>query len=67
MRRTPGSAVDDVSQVDVLSAAAVAAGSTIGVLIDVDEGMHRCGVASAEEALPIARRIDAAPGSPSRA
>jgi D-serine deaminase-like pyridoxal phosphate-dependent protein len=55
-------AVDDVSQVDVLSAAAVAAGSTIGVLIDVDEGMHRCGVASAEEALPIARRIDAAPG-----
>ena len=37
--------------------AAVAAGSTIGVLIDVDEGMHRCGVASAEEALPLARRI----------
>jgi len=55
-------AVDDVAQVDVLSAAAMAAGSTIGVLIDVDEGMHRCGVASAEEAIPLARRIAAAPG-----
>lgn len=55
-------AVDDARQVDVLAAAAVAAGSTIGVLIDVDEGMHRCGVGSAEEALPIARRIAAAPG-----
>ena len=55
-------AVDDVDQVDALSRAAVAAGSTIGVLIDVDEGMHRCGVASAEEALPLARRIADAPG-----
>jgi D-threonine aldolase len=55
-------AVDDPVNVDELSAAAVAAGSTIGVLIDVDEGMHRCGVASADEALPIARRIADAPG-----
>ena len=56
-------AVDDaVAGRPVLSAAAVAAGSTIGVLIDVDEGMHRCGVASAEEALPLARRIADAPG-----
>jgi len=55
-------AVDDPVHVDLLSAAALAAGSTIGVLIDVDEGMHRCGVASAEEALPLARRIAAAPG-----
>jgi D-serine deaminase-like pyridoxal phosphate-dependent protein len=55
-------AVDDLGQVDALSAAALAAGSTIGVVIDVDEGMHRCGVGSAEEALPLARRISAAPG-----
>ena len=55
-------AVDDAVQVDQLSAAAVAAGSTIGVLIDVDEGMHRCGVTSTEEALPLARRISDAPG-----
>lgn len=55
-------AVDDAVQVDALSRAAVAAGSTIGVLIDVDEGMHRCGVTSTDEALPLARRIDDAPG-----
>jgi D-serine deaminase-like pyridoxal phosphate-dependent protein len=55
-------AVDDAVQVDELSRAAVAAGSTIGVLIDVDEGMHRCGVASADEALPLARRIADSPG-----
>ncbi len=55
-------AVDDLVQIDALSQAAVAAGSTIGVLIDVDEGMHRCGVTSGEEALPLARRIADAPG-----
>jgi D-serine deaminase-like pyridoxal phosphate-dependent protein len=55
-------AVDDPIQVDLLSGAAVAAGSTIGIFIDVDEGMHRCGVATLEEALPLARRVAAAPG-----
>lgn len=55
-------AVDDLVQVDELSAAASAADSTIGVFVDVDEGMHRCGVADAEEALRLARRIAAAPG-----
>jgi D-serine deaminase-like pyridoxal phosphate-dependent protein len=54
--------VDDAVQVAELSAAAVAAESTIGVLIDVDEGMHRCGVASSEEALLLAHRIADAPG-----
>ena len=55
-------AVDDTVQIGELSRAAVAAGSSIGVLIDVDEGMHRCGVASADEALVLARRIADAPG-----
>jgi len=55
-------AVDDTVQVDLLSRAATEAGSTIGVVIDVDEGMHRCGVASADEAIPLAKRIVAAPG-----
>jgi D-serine deaminase-like pyridoxal phosphate-dependent protein len=55
-------AVDDAFQVDGLSRAAVAAGSSIGVLIDIDEGMHRCGVTTSDEALPLARRIDASPG-----
>jgi D-threonine aldolase len=55
-------AVDDPAQIDELSRAATAAGSTIGLFIDVDEGMHRCGVASAEEALALARKIAASPG-----
>lgn len=55
-------AVDDAIQVDGLSRAATEAGSTIGVLIDVDEGMHRAGVDTAEEALPLAQRIADAPG-----
>lgn len=55
-------AVDDEVQIDGLSRAASEAGSTIGVLIDVDEGMHRCGVDSAEEALPLAQRIAESPG-----
>ena len=55
-------AVDDPVQIDLLSAAAVKAGTTIGVFIDVDEGMHRCGVETLEEALPLARRIADAPG-----
>jgi len=55
-------AVDDAVQVAELSSAAVAAASNIGVLIDVDEGMHRCGVASPGEALALARTIADAPG-----
>jgi D-serine deaminase-like pyridoxal phosphate-dependent protein len=55
-------AVDDPVQIAELSRAATAAGSTIGIFIDVDEGMHRCGVASPEEALSLARLIAAAPG-----
>jgi D-serine deaminase-like pyridoxal phosphate-dependent protein len=55
-------AVDDAAQIDGLSRAAVAAGSSIGVLIDVDEGMHRCGVTSSEEALPLASLITESPG-----
>jgi D-serine deaminase-like pyridoxal phosphate-dependent protein len=55
-------AVDDLSNVDELSSAAVAAGSTIGVLVDVDDGMTRCGVTSAAEALALVRRIADSPG-----
>jgi len=55
-------AVDDAIQVDELSHAATTAGISIGVLVEVDSGMHRCGVASTDEALALARRIDAAPG-----
>ena len=54
--------VDDTSDAEALSAEAVAAQSEIGVLVEVDTGMHRCGVDSREEALSIARRVEELPG-----
>ncbi len=54
--------VDDVGDAEALSAAAVDAGSTLGVLIEVDTGMHRAGVDTPEEALTVARRILELPG-----
>jgi D-serine deaminase-like pyridoxal phosphate-dependent protein len=57
-----GVVVDDPEPVATLSRAAVRAGATIDVLIDVDILLHRCGVASAADAIAIARVIDRAPG-----
>ena len=54
--------VDDAGDAEALSDAAVAAGTTIGVLVEVDTGMHRSGVDSPEEALAVARRIQSLPG-----
>jgi len=48
-------AVDSIASLDRLSAAARAAGSTIGVLVEVDIGMGRGGVRWQEEALTLAR------------
>jgi D-serine deaminase-like pyridoxal phosphate-dependent protein len=55
-------AADDVVQADGISAAAVEAGSTIGVLVEVDTGMHRCGTESMTETLAVARRVAELPG-----
>jgi D-serine deaminase-like pyridoxal phosphate-dependent protein len=54
--------VDDADNVEQMSRAAHVAGSTIGVLVEVDIGMGRCGVEPGEEALALARRIHASPG-----
>lgn len=54
--------VDDEKNIEELSHAAQAAGTTIGVLVEVDLGMGRCGVEPGEPALPLARRIQASPG-----
>jgi D-serine deaminase-like pyridoxal phosphate-dependent protein len=54
--------VDDAGDAEGLSAAALAAGSTIGVLVEVDTGMHRSGVDSPDEALAVARRVHGLPG-----
>jgi D-serine deaminase-like pyridoxal phosphate-dependent protein len=53
--------VDDPGDAEALSAAALEAGSTIGVLVEVDTGMHRAGVDSPDEALAVARRVSQLP------
>ena len=55
-------AVDSAANLYDLSAAAVAAGSVIGVLVEVDVGMNRGGVRSKEEALDVARHAVSLPG-----
>jgi D-serine deaminase-like pyridoxal phosphate-dependent protein len=54
--------VDDVGDAEALSAAAVAAGSTIGVLVEIDTGMHRSGVDTPAEAVSVAMRVAELPG-----
>jgi D-serine deaminase-like pyridoxal phosphate-dependent protein len=45
-----------------LSAAAAGAGIELGVLVEFDSGLHRCGVQTPEEAESLARRIARLPG-----
>jgi D-serine deaminase-like pyridoxal phosphate-dependent protein len=52
-------AIDSISGIDVLASAAAAAGVTIGVLVDVNVGQGRCGVAPGDEAVALARRAAA--------
>jgi D-serine deaminase-like pyridoxal phosphate-dependent protein len=55
-------AVDDGSNVQDLSQAAQATGVLLRVLVEVDIGMHRCGVAPGEPALSLAQQVEKAPG-----
>ena len=55
-------AVDSQRGAQLLSGAAVRAGSNIEVLIDVDVGLNRCGVRSAPEAVALARMVLEAAG-----
>ena len=55
-------AADDPAPVEALSHLAVRAGVSVGVVIDVDILLHRCGVASMPEAVALARTIESAPG-----
>jgi D-serine deaminase-like pyridoxal phosphate-dependent protein len=50
-------AVDDAENAVEIAAAARAATSTVGVLIEVDTGMDRAGVDTAEQAVTLARRL----------
>jgi D-serine deaminase-like pyridoxal phosphate-dependent protein len=55
-------AVDSVEGAEASSAAARRAGSEIGVLVDIDVGMGRAGVRSAEDAVRVAAAVDGLPG-----
>lgn len=57
-----GVVVDDPEPVAALSREAVRAGAIVDVLIDVDILLHRCGVASAPEAVRLADAVDRAAG-----
>lgn len=61
-RARPMVAVDSADNVRMLSAAAAAAKLTLGVLVEVDIGMHRCGVPPGEPALALARLVASLPG-----
>ena len=54
-------AVDDANNAEAISAAACQTGCEIGVLIDIDVGMGRCGVRTQEEARVLAERISRLP------
>ena len=55
-------AVDSAVTAEAISHAARAAGSTIDLLVELDVGLRRCGVASAEDAATLAKAIDQLPG-----
>jgi 3-hydroxy-D-aspartate aldolase len=54
--------VDDVANVDDLSAAAVKHGTQLEVFVEIDCGAGRCGVKTPEEVVTIAKAVAAAPG-----
>ncbi|MBI4264846.1 MAG: DSD1 family PLP-dependent enzyme [Acidobacteria bacterium] len=55
-------AVDSTAGLEQIAAAAVRAGATVGVLVDLDVGQGRCGVTPGPEALALAQRVAAAQG-----
>ncbi|WP_172292454.1 DSD1 family PLP-dependent enzyme [Pseudoruegeria sp. HB172150] len=54
--------VDDAANVDVLAEAAQRHGTQLNCYVELDIGMHRCGVATPAEAVALAAAIDTAPG-----
>ena len=55
-------AVDSAAGLEALSAAATEAGVTIGVLVDLNVGQNRCGVAPGDEAVALGKRAIGMPG-----
>ncbi|MDE2356178.1 MAG: DSD1 family PLP-dependent enzyme [Alphaproteobacteria bacterium] len=63
-RRSPGlmAVVDHLAAVAALGAALVEAEAELTLLVDIDPGFHRTGVADADAAVALAQAIVAAPG-----
>lgn len=61
-RARPIVAVDSQNNARMISEAAVAAGVDIGVLVEVNIGMNRCGVAPGQTALELAKHVAGLPG-----
>lgn len=57
-----GVCADDPVQVDAYAAAAQRFGTTLHVLVEIDVGAARCGVAPGDAAVGLAKQIDAAEG-----
>ena len=57
--RTVTVAVDSTTGVDLIADAARRAGVTVGVLVDLDVGQNRCGIAPGQEALRLAQYVHA--------
>ena len=55
-------AIDSDRAAATLAEAAKSAGSTIGILIDLDVGNHRTGLSSAERSLRLAKAVSRTPG-----
>lgn len=55
-------AVDEIAQTRAISEAARAANVTVGVLVELDCGMGRCGVPPGEPVLDLARQVTVLPG-----
>jgi D-serine deaminase-like pyridoxal phosphate-dependent protein len=55
-------AVDEAENAASASAAAATAGSTLGIMVEVDTGMDRCGADTAQDALAVARQVMDLPG-----
>ena len=54
--------VDDAAAIDALSTAAVAAGVTLPLFLDLDGGMHRTGIAPGPAAVALYGHLAASPG-----
>ena len=55
-------AVDSTANVEALSQAATASGVEVDILVELDVGLGRCGVAPGADALALARAVAGAPG-----